>query len=310
MKDEPRTSTRHQRDHAVPTVIHHPEENMPVLARWVHHAMENRARFWGVLGGLVAAVVGLAVLVNVLDLGHSAGSEAWEKLEQAKTPSERVELAQDYPNTEAERWALLLAATEYYNQGFADLPSNRDVALPVLKKAADLFKRVESESPADAPQTRVAALGLAQTYEARNELDKAIEQYQRVAKLWKDSEEARQAEAKIEVLKKPETLLFYKELYTYKAPEITLPPGGQGGIPLPPDHPPLDGPSMIPPPPPLTLPALPVETKPAPAPQPQPQPQPETAAPKPALPEDVFAPATSPAPAPAPAPGKPGEPKG
>jgi hypothetical protein len=296
MKDESRLPTRHQLDHAVPTVIHHPEEEMPVLARWLERAMANRSRFWGVIGGLVAVVIGGAVLVNVLDLSHSASSEAWQKLDQAKTPSERVELAADYPNTEAERWALLQAATEYYNQGFADLPSNRDVALPVLKKAVDLFKRVESESSPGAPQTRVAALGLAQTYEARNDIEKAIEQYQRVAKLWHDSEEARQAEAKIEALKKPETLLFYKELYTYKSPEITLPPGSQGGIDLPAGHPPIDGPSSIPPP--VTLPALPT------IPEPTTTPKPEAATPKPELPDDVFAPKAE-----APAPGSPGEPK-
>jgi hypothetical protein len=257
MRDEPRSPTRHQLDHAVPTVIHHPEENMPILRRWVEHAMENRTRFWGAIGGVVALVIGLVVLVNGLELGHSASSEAWSKLEMAKTTTERVELAQDYPGTDAERFALLQAANDYYDQGFRDLPSNRDVALPVLKKAADLFKRVESESPSEAPQTRVAALGLAQTLEARNELDRAITQYEKVVKTWKNSDEAKIAGEKIEALRKPENILFYKELYTYKSPEVTLPPGGRSGITLPPDHPPIDGPLTIPPPPPLTLPPPP-----------------------------------------------------
>ena len=33
MKDEPRSPSRHLLDHAIPTVIHHEEENLPILAR-------------------------------------------------------------------------------------------------------------------------------------------------------------------------------------------------------------------------------------------------------------------------------------
>ncbi|HMB07125.1 MAG TPA: tetratricopeptide repeat protein, partial [Isosphaeraceae bacterium] len=222
-------------------------------------------------------VIGLAVLVNGLELGRTTSDEAWTKLERAKTPSERVELARDYPNTEPERWALLRAATEYYNQGFADLPANRDVALPILKKALDLFARVARESPPDAPQARVAALGLAQTLEARNKIDKAIAQYERVIKTWKGSDEARQAEAKIQALSKPENLAFYQELYAYKPPEVTLPPGGRSSIPLPPDRPPIGGPSMLPPP--VTVP-----------PPPRPAPKPEAAPPSGEMPDDILAP--------------------
>ena len=46
---------RHQFDHQVPTVIHDPEEDMMVLARWAHRAMQNPTRFWGVIIGVVAA---------------------------------------------------------------------------------------------------------------------------------------------------------------------------------------------------------------------------------------------------------------
>jgi hypothetical protein len=282
MKDEPRSPTRHKLEHAVPTVIHHPEEDLPLLVRWLERAMENRTRFWGLLASLAVVVIGLAVLVNGLELGRTTSDEAWTKLEQAKTPSERVELAQDYPNTPAERWALLQAATEYYNQGFAELPANRDVALPVLKKALDLFARVARESPPDAPQTRVAALGLAQTLEARNEIDKAITQYKRVAETWKGSDGARQAEAKIQALSKPENLAFYKELYAYKPPEATLPPGGRSSIPSPPDHPPIGGPSMLPPP---------VIVPPPPSPESKAKPKPGATLPSGEMPDDILAPA-------------------
>jgi tetratricopeptide (TPR) repeat protein len=306
MKDEPRSPRRHQLDHAVPTVIHHPEEDLPQLARWLHRAMENQTRFWGLIVGLVVVVIGLTVLTTGFSLGRSTSDEAWMKLETAKTAAERVEIAKEFPKSQAERWALLQAATEYYNQGFADLPSNRDVALPALKKALDLFERVENESDPASFQARVAALGVARTLEARNELDKAIQQYEKVARTWKDSEEGRQAKQLARLLRRPESVAFYKELYAYKASEATLPPLGQEGINLPPNHPPLDSPtvpaSLLPPPPPSppasplapaasgtgqpSLPGLPSDIF-APV-----APETKAEAPKTALPSDVFAPKT------------------
>ncbi|MEA2631752.1 MAG: hypothetical protein QOE66_1971, partial [Chloroflexota bacterium] len=168
MRDEPRTPSRHQLDHVVPTVIHHPEQDMPLLARWVHRSMMNQTRFWGLIAALVVVVTGLVVLSNGLSLGRSTSDAAWIRLETAKTPSERVEIAREYPKTQAEQWALLQAATEFYNQGFADLPANRDAALPALKKALDLFDEVAREASQDSPQARAAALGAARTLEARN----------------------------------------------------------------------------------------------------------------------------------------------
>src|SRR3954453_3743479 len=61
MRNEPRLRPRHQLDHAVPTVIHDPEQNLPVLARWLRHAMENPTRFWSLVAGLVIVVTGLAI---------------------------------------------------------------------------------------------------------------------------------------------------------------------------------------------------------------------------------------------------------
>lgn len=247
MRDEPRSPTKHQLDHAVPTVIHHPEENLPVLARWVHRAMENQTRFWSLLGGVVVVVVGLSVLVSGLSMGRAASNEAWTELEQAKTAAERVDVADRFPNTPVERWALLQAATEYYSKGFADLPANREAASPELTKALDYFKKVAQSAAKDSPEARTAALGVARTHEARNELDKAITQYEYVAKTWPGTEESAQSERLAEALKKPENVAFYKELYSYKPVEATLPPMGTGSMGLPTGHVPIPG--FLPPPP-------------------------------------------------------------
>lgn len=291
---------KHEHEHSVPTVIHHPEEDLPLLARWIHHAMENQTRFWSMIALLIGVVVALSLLGNGLTFSSASTNQAWSKLELAKTPGERVEIAKEFPKTPAERWALLQAATEYYNQGFNDLPANRDAALPSLKKALELFEKVATESPIDSPQARVAAFGVARTYEARNDLEKAALQYQKVAetKPWAGTAEARQAETLARVLKTPEAINFYKDLYAFKSVEAVLPPGGIGDLkfPLPDDHPPIGGASANPKtagePSPLTVPPPP------PTPESKPDgktidlipPSSDKSKPAPALPSEVFTP--------------------
>jgi hypothetical protein len=294
-------------DHVVPTVIHNPEENMPVLARWVRHAMENQTRFWGLIAILFVIVLALALFSSGLSLGPSSSDAAWLRLETAKTPSERMAIAHEYPNTPPEQWALFQAALEFYNQGFAELPANRDAALASLKKALEAFDEVLRDAPQDSPQARAAAFGKGRTLEARNELEKAIEQYQKVASTWKGTAEAEQAERLAQALRKPENVAFYKELYAYKPAEVTIPPMGSQGLPLPPNHPPLSGPGMFPPPststPTPTTPLLDLKSPlelPPPPPVPAPRPEPprnadnekdkDKAKPgsEPTLPADVF----------------------
>ena len=256
--EESRIPIKHEHEHAVPTVIHDPDADMPQLRRWLTHAMENPVQFWGGVAAVVVVLAAASLMAGGMSLGRAASDEAWTKLETAKTPAERVEIAREFPKTQAERWALLQAAGEYYNQGFNDLPSNRDVALPTLKKALDTFEKVASESPEDSPQARAAALGVARTLEARNDLDRALKQYEKVAatKAWAGTPEAREAARLAAVLKKPETAAFYKELYAYKPTEAVLPPGGTGALDIP--MPPFGGSGSGSATPPITIPDIPI----------------------------------------------------
>ncbi len=289
--DESRTplKAKHQLDHELPTVIHHPEEEMPLLARWLDRAMENQTRFWSLIAAIVLVTVGLSVLGSGLTLGRATSDKAWSDLENAKTPADRVEIAKNFPKTPAERWALLQAATEYYNQGFNDLPAHKDAALPNLKKALDLFQKVADESEPNSPQARVAALGAARTLEARNDRQKAITAYEKIAgnKDWAGTDEARAADRLARLLKSPEAEAFYQKLYAYNPPTATIPPGGVGGLdmPLPSGHPPID-PSR------LNIPGMPPIEMPLPAaPRPEPKAEAGPGTGTTPIPDDVFSPA-------------------
>ena len=226
--------TRHQLDHVVPTVIHDPEEKMTALGRFTHHAMQEPRKY---LRWPIAIGAGLFIAVVVWKLatgGSSTTSDVWAKLETAKTPAERLDLAKEYPTSPAAPWALLQAGTEFYDQALRDLPHNRDVALPTAKKALDAFEQVERAAPRESIEARRAALGKARTLELRNELAKAIEQYELVVKNWPGTAEAEEAKQYAEVLRDPQAAAFYKELYAYAPTKVTLPPQGTENIPLPP----------------------------------------------------------------------------
>jgi tetratricopeptide (TPR) repeat protein len=260
------TPARHRFEHQSPTQIHDPEADMMLLARWANRAMKNQTRFWGVIVGCTVALLAVVLLVRLLNSGSTRAQEVWTQLETANSAAERLKVADDYPKAPASVWARLEAATEYYNEGFDALPNSRDLALPMLKKALDNFDEVARDAPKDSPQARTAALGKARTLEARNEIDKAIEQYQLVEKAWPGTAEATRAKHLAEELKKPEAQAFYKELYAFSPTKVTLPPMGSQSLDMPllpspgsglsgqgPSGSILPSPSFLPPPPPTPV---------------------------------------------------------
>jgi hypothetical protein len=157
---------------------------------------------------------------------RTGSSAVWERLEAAKTAEDRVTLAKEFANSPAATWALLQAASEFYNLGLADLPNNRDVAGPRFKKAIELFDQVAREAPKGSFQARIAALGKARSYEASNDLAKALDQYKLVATNWPGTPEAEDAKEYAQALESPAAAAFYKELYSYAPTKFTLPGGG------------------------------------------------------------------------------------
>jgi tetratricopeptide (TPR) repeat protein len=316
MKEDARTPVKHEFEHASPTVIHDPEQDMTILARWLHRAMEKGPRFWYLVIGVVAVAVVLTVLSNGLSQGKTSSGQAWTDLFLAQTPGQRKEIAEAFPNTPVAHAAKLQAATTFLNMAVQDLPNNREAAKPNLSQALELFKQVAAEAPKDSPEAVAATFGAARTLEARNELPEAIEQYKAVIASWPNSAEAKHAEKIAEQLNRPEAVEFYRQLYAYKPP-VAPPPSSLPDISgLPAGHPSLSGPTI--PTGPLSIPSLPgmegfrpsPDTSPGSAPfdlPPLPLPPaktdattkpattPEKPAVKDALPSDPFAPATPPA---------------
>jgi hypothetical protein len=305
MKEDARTAVKHEFEHAAPTVIHDPEQDLTILARWLHRGMQQGAKFWYLLAGVIVVIVLLSTLVTGLSAGRSSASKAWVELNAAQTPGQKVEVADTYAGSEIARVARLQAASDYFFAATRDLPGNREAAGPQLQKALEQFELAAKEAPKDSPEALAAAFGIARTHEARNELPEAIEAYKAVETGWPGTPEAKQAKTLTERLKDPEVVAFYKELYTYKPPTASLPPSVSG---LPADHPPLGGPTMpggplstsdllkslTAPPPGSSRPAGPAPLDIEPPPLTPPASKPAEAAKPTELPKEPFAPASKP----------------
>jgi hypothetical protein len=217
---------RHQLEHEVPTVIHNPEEKMTALARLTHRVIKNPGKYVSWALGILVVVLSIVIASNWTSSSSTTTTQVWTRLDSATKPEDLTDTAKAYPGTIASEWAFVRAANEYYNTAMADLPTNVEVAVSNLRKALDLFEQVAKEAPKDSYQARTALLGKARCLEARNYLAKAIEQYDLVVKNWPNSPEAEQAKKLAEAIKKPEAAAFYKELYAYSPPKVTLPPLG------------------------------------------------------------------------------------
>jgi hypothetical protein len=174
MKDETRSAAatshgiepKHQFEHA-PTVIHDPEEDMTLLARWLKHGLEEGGKFWVGVAGVVVVVVVLAVLGSgILNTGGGEANSAWSELVVAQNPGQKLEVAEDHPNSKAATAARLQAASEFFLDAIRDLPNNKDAALPQLRKSLDLYQTVAREAAKDSPEAVAAAFGVARAHEA------------------------------------------------------------------------------------------------------------------------------------------------
>jgi hypothetical protein len=233
MREEPHPITKHH-DHASQTVMHHPEEKETILAGWLRRGLAKGPIFWVGLGGVLVAAIAAVVASNVFMPGESTNAKAWMELALARTPEQQERVADDHPNTEAAKWALLDAAGSVYDQGFKQLSVGREVASPFLKRAYSLYSKAYEESQKSEPViARLALLGMARSLEASGDIPGAIEKYKELTKTWPGTDEATEAEHYAKRLSSKQGQEFYAWLANYKAPEALLPPKGQGTLDLP-----------------------------------------------------------------------------
>ena len=201
------------------------------------------------------AIVGGAILLGALlfamiyvsksrDKAQAAGWGSFLSALDSQDVAQMKGVADRFPRTEAGSWALQAAAQTNLIEGTQKLYADRSAAKQMLQDASDEFERV-AQAAKDPLLRQRALFGLAQALEGQNELTKATERYDEIAKLWPDDPIAGAAAQRSELLKRPATREFYDWFFAQQpAPatstETTLPPVSapssepEFGVPAPP----------------------------------------------------------------------------
>ena len=96
---------RHQFDHEVPTVIHHPEEKMTALARLTRRLLLEPGKLVSWALGILTVVIALYFVANWTSSSRTKTSELWTKLYTETKPEALAETAKKYAGTAASQWA-------------------------------------------------------------------------------------------------------------------------------------------------------------------------------------------------------------
>ena len=203
------------------------------LGHWI-----DKLRPYTVLISVLALGVAAIVVLSVylLNQRERNQSDSWRFYFGTTAVTELREVADVYEGTLAGLWAAQRAADMESSEGVRLLFTDRAAAKTSLNAAVMGYKRVlASDKAKDDPMLyRRAHFGLAQTCEARGELDEALKHYAAVKEAAPNTSLAKAAQTRIELLEKPGA----KKWYNWFTRQKPVKPVGwdQGtGTPLQPD---------------------------------------------------------------------------
>ena len=161
-----------------------------VLADWLGKkiiALEKYSR--AAAGIVIALLIAVFVVIYLSKQQASRRATGWSKLFQGSVERDLTQMretAEEHRGTEVGLWALQSAADLHLEEGSNLLYIDRVDAASRLSKAVSNYLLVVDQTK-DSMLKRRALFGLAQAYEASNELKKAADRYAELAQLSPDS---------------------------------------------------------------------------------------------------------------------------
>jgi hypothetical protein len=201
------------------------------LADWIGHQFEHVKPHGKTI--LAASILGTAVVCVAFVLfkdRESARESAWIEFNvaySARDSAALAEVANRHPGTQVALLARQAQADLDLGRGISSLYTNRDDALFALSDARRAYTEVIAGSLSYPDIQRHALFGLAQAHEASSNLDEAKDYYQQVASRYSDSAMGREAEARLDALKNPETAKWYA-WFSRQKPKPSSPLSGGG----------------------------------------------------------------------------------
>ena len=225
------------------------------LADWLGNLIEKIKPYQN---AILALVILGAVTIGAYTLwsrqSEARAEDDWNKFHAAWS-STRLNLAafdriaEQHPNTRLGLWAATIAADLHLDVGCNLLFADKAGANQELRQAVDLYMRVRQHSRHPMMLER-ATYGLARAWEAKGDLQQAIERYEDIARTWPDGAYATEAARRAKDLKRPTTKEWYDRFAKFDPkPAYSDEPGTPGERPAfdvdaPPDEGPLFEPKI------------------------------------------------------------------
>ena len=210
------------------------------LADWLGEKIETAKPYSrAITGSAIAVVVVIFTIVYISNQKSTALTRGWLEFDEAFT-TRSIEglrnVAEQYANTNVGLRALQAAADIYLEKGTQLLFVSRDEAESELGKAISNYRTVADN--AKQPMLKRRALyGLAQTYEAQNDLENAAKNYEHLTKLWPESALGKRAERDLARIGKRSTEDFYAWFFKQNPSARPAPGTAQPGLGSRPDRP-------------------------------------------------------------------------
>ncbi|MHB1038032.1 MAG: YfgM family protein [Pirellulales bacterium] len=199
-----------------------------VLADWLAHEIEKLKPYSkAILGVVVAVLVIFGASIYLRSRASAKQEEGWDLYFSASMPTpdpqKLMEVGDEHPSSSVGYWSRLLAADVQLSQGTTKMFNDRAAARVELNKAIENYQSV-LDSAREPLFVDRARFGLARAYEALDDLAKARENYEIVAKAGSKSPYAEAAKRRLDDLSKASTKEFYDWFAKYQV-KSALPSG-------------------------------------------------------------------------------------
>lgn len=227
------------------------------LGEWLNNALVTVKPFQNIiLASLVLIVVVAGMSAWWMRESAAKTAEAWDSFFNAFATGnveQFDEVAAQAAGTGVDNWSRIVAGDLALGQGCQGLFSDKATASEDLRKAVEQYMAVLKQTKQPMLRQR-ATFGLARAYEAlggtrqsQGELDKAIEQYQKLVDTWPEGAYAKLAARRLEAIQSQEIKSFYDDFAEYNPQPASTDQPGMPGEQLPFDLDSLpDGPTTTP----------------------------------------------------------------
>ncbi|MEW4488737.1 hypothetical protein AB1L42_11675 [Thalassoglobus sp. JC818] len=190
----------------------HHEAETTELEKWLKSAGKKIEPYSNqILIGAIALAVVAAISIYWMRSSDASQGAAWEQFSKATTPAEYEKVASSFSNTQVGAWALLESGRGHLREGLNTALTNRESSDKSLSQAKDAFSQLLDHPHATDEAKADAIYGLATALEvlSGDDLNQAIEQYQRLIDTYPESQHVAWATQRIKDLKKKSASEFY-----------------------------------------------------------------------------------------------------